>query len=66
MMADTKAEFQRGRIVAFRETGDFCAELERDADVCWISHSQRPYPDAQQQGAAARRMLPGDLTDALE
>jgi hypothetical protein len=39
MMPDTKAEFRCGRVVAFRETGDFYAELERDADVCWISHS---------------------------
>jgi hypothetical protein len=36
------------------------------SEVCRIAHSQRPYPDAQQQGAAARRMMPGDLTDALE
>ena len=74
MATDTEAEFRRGRIVAFRKTGDFHIEPERDAarlgltlsEVCRISHSQRPYPDAQQQGAAARRMMPGDLTDALE
>ena len=74
MATDTEAEFRRGRVVAFRKTGDFHIEREWDAarlsltlsEVCRISHSQRPYPDAQQQGAAARRMMPGELTDALE
>jgi hypothetical protein len=68
MMADTEAELRRGRIVAFRKTGDFYAELGRDAARLGVSlsHSQRPYPDARQQEAAARRMMPGDLTDALE
>jgi hypothetical protein len=43
-VADTEAELGRGRIVAFRETGDFDVELERKAarlgvslsNVCWI------------------------------
>ena len=39
MMADTKAELQRGRIVAFRETGDFYAELERDVGRLGVSLS---------------------------
>ena len=61
MATDIEAEFRRGRIVAFRKTADFHIEPERDAarlgltlsEVCWISHSQRPYPDAQQQGACS-------------
>jgi hypothetical protein len=74
MAPDTEAEFRCSRVVALRKSDDFHIEPERDAarlgltlsEVCQISHSQRPYPDAQEQGAAARRMMPGDLTDALE
>ena len=45
MATDTEAEFRRGRIVAFRKTGDFHIEREWDAarlgltlsEVCRIS-----------------------------
>jgi hypothetical protein len=73
MATDTEAEFRRGRIVAFRKTGDFHIEREWDAarlgltlsEVCRIAFAA-PVSRRSTTRAAARRMMPGDLTDALE
>ena len=54
MATDTEAEFRRGRIVAFRKTGDFHIEREWDAARLGLTLSE-VLPDFAFAAAVSRR-----------